>query len=68
MATKPKDVDPVVTAEIVAVIVTAKQDRRWRAGRCFTPEPVRVALADLTEAQLMALHGDPVLVVQTETA
>ena len=43
--------------------VRALQNSRWRAGRQFGPEPVEIAAEDLTEAQIAALMGDPLLSV-----
>ncbi|MFN3971249.1 MAG: hypothetical protein ACK4L4_07750 [Gemmobacter sp.] len=43
--------------------VRALQPSRWRIGRQFGPEPVEIAAADLTEAEIMALMQDTALTV-----
>jgi hypothetical protein len=43
------------------LIVTGPKKGRWRIGRRFGPEPVEIPLADLTEAQALALRDDPKL-------
>ena len=58
----------VAVVVVVAVVVTALQPVRRRAGRIFTPEPVRIAMDDLSDAELLALAGDPLLAVRTEMA
>lgn len=50
------------TGSGLVVEVVAKQPSRWRIGRLFTPEPVRIAIEDLTAGQQVALIGDPMLV------
>lgn len=49
----------------VTLVVTARQPERWRAARKFGPTPVLIPASELTEAQIAALHGDPLLVVVT---
>jgi hypothetical protein len=49
------------------VIIGPKAGRR-RAGRQFGPEPVTLAVSDLSEAEIAALTGDPALTVQTVSA
>jgi hypothetical protein len=39
---------------------------RWRAGRHFGPEEVKIAAADLTEDEIAQLNGDPLLTVLVE--
>ncbi|OWV43188.1 hypothetical protein [Mameliella alba] len=34
---------------------------RWRAGRHFTPEPVQIPLANLSDDEIAMLAGDPKL-------
>ncbi|MGJ5203633.1 hypothetical protein [Bradyrhizobium sp. HKCCYLR20261] len=49
-----------------SIEVTTRKGRtqpRYRAGRAFGPEPVRIEVDDLTSEQLQALHDDPELVV-----
>jgi hypothetical protein len=47
------------------VIVTALQDRRFRAGREFGRVPVEFADGVLTAPELAALQADPLLIVDT---
>jgi hypothetical protein len=44
------------------IMVVGPAKGRWRAGRHFTPEPVIIALSDITSEQLLALEDDPELV------
>ncbi len=53
----------IPTGRSFRVRVRALQPSRWRAGRQFGPEPVEIAAEDLTEAQIAALMGDPLLSV-----
>ena len=53
---------------VPSLIVTGPLAGRRRAGRQFGPEPVTVAVADLTEAEIEALSSDVLLKVQTVTA
>lgn len=62
-ATTPAGVDTVPGAGGLMLIVRALQPMRRRAGRVFTPEPVEIDAADLTEAQIAALRSDPMLEV-----
>jgi hypothetical protein len=50
---------PVPTAELLIVKGPAKG--RWRAGRKFGPEPVEIAVVDLSQAEIALLEGDPEL-------
>lgn len=43
------------------IVIKGPEKGRWRAGRHFTLEPVRVVLAELSDDQLLALRGDPEL-------
>lgn len=52
----------------VTIIVVGPAKGRWRAGRHFGPEPVSIPVADLTDDQLLALKGDPELIVSAVTA
>ncbi|MEY9358958.1 DNA repair exonuclease SbcCD ATPase subunit [Bradyrhizobium yuanmingense] len=55
---------PTVTGPAISVRTKpGRQLTRYRAGRAFGPEPVPIALADLTENDLEALKGDSELVV-----
>lgn len=64
LATGP---DRTIVAPIVALVISARQPVRRRAGRLFTPEPVRIPVGDLSDDDLAALAGDPMLDVRTET-
>lgn len=59
-APSPKDEEPTGPSSIT---ITGPRRGRWRAGRHFGPEPVTIALADLSDAELEALRGDPALTV-----
>jgi hypothetical protein len=48
------------------LVVTAKQDSRWRAGRQFGREPVAIPIGELNEAQRAAIDADPVLIAVEE--
>lgn len=63
----PLDPDPEISAPIVAVVIFARQPVRRRVGRLFTPEAVRIPVSDLSDEELAALAGDPMLDVKTET-
>ena len=55
----------------VAVEITGPVQGRWRISsnpRKFTAEPTILLLADLSDADLLELHGDPELTVRTLTA
>lgn len=43
--------------------VTGPEKGRRRAGRRFGPEAVDVPVADLTEAEILSLQEDPLLVI-----
>lgn len=45
------------------IIVTGPRKGRWRAGRLFGAEGVRLNLADLTEVEKAMIAGDPDLIV-----
>ena len=45
------------------VVVVGPKRGRWRAGRHFGPEPVRIPVEELTEDEKAALVADPVLIV-----
>jgi hypothetical protein len=68
MATSKKDesTPPSETSEIV--VVSSHADGYRRAGRPWTREPTRVARVALTDEQLQALHDDPLIELQFETA
>lgn len=46
------------------MIRTKRIDRRWRAGMCFSRDPLAVSLADLTDELIDALRNDPALIVE----
>lgn len=46
---------------VTTISVQGPAAGRWRAGRKFGAEPVDILLADLTDDQLAAIKGDPVL-------
>lgn len=50
------------------VVVKGPEKGRWRAGRHFTMEPTSIPLSDLTEVQIEALCGDPLLTVAVVAA
>jgi hypothetical protein len=50
-------------AEQPSITVFGPAKGRWRAGRFFGPEATIVLLSDISDDQLLALHGDPELVV-----
>ena len=43
------------------LIVRGPQRGRWRAGRHFGPDEVHIAIGDLTDDELDAIVGDPLL-------
>ncbi|QYK42863.1 MAG: hypothetical protein KF887_07105 [Paracoccaceae bacterium] len=51
-----------------SLIVTGPKSGRRRAGRQFGPEPVTLAVSDLSEAEIAALMTDPALTIQTINA
>jgi hypothetical protein len=68
-----KDVRRAELAELMnriigpVVLVKGPAKGRWRAGRLFGPEPVEVAIGDLTEDQQRAIADDPELTVIMKT-
>lgn len=58
-ASTPPKPDP----EPAIITVTGPKRGRWRAGRHFTPQPVPIPLADLSDDEIAALAGDPYLTV-----
>ncbi|MEJ0012797.1 MAG: hypothetical protein WDM94_09265 [Bauldia sp.] len=63
MASTPS---PGGTRMRAVLVVKAKQDSRWRAGRNFGRMPVELNAADLTDAEIAAIEGDPVLITSRE--
>ena len=57
-AEAPKTKKP---AQPVVLRVKGPANGRWRAGRHFTPEPVDIPMADLSDEDLLKLKGDPAL-------
>ena len=55
-------VDPPEPSGLEVVVVGPKRGR-WRAGRHFGAEPVRIPVEELTEDEKAALVADPVLIV-----
>ena len=58
--------DPGQSAEVSlgpTVIVKGPAKGRWRIGRHFTTEPTSIQAHELTEAEWLALSGDPELLV-----
>lgn len=53
----------VATPDQPSITVFGPAKGRWRAGRFFGPEATIVLLSDISDDQLLALHGDPELVV-----
>lgn len=51
----------------VFLIVTGPERGRRRAGHTFGPTAVELPIADLTDEDLAAIKGDPLLTVSTET-
>jgi hypothetical protein len=45
------------------ISVVGPKAGRWRIGRRFGPDPVYIAVDDLSEAEALALRGDPKLIV-----
>ncbi|ODM49858.1 hypothetical protein A9320_28250 [Ruegeria sp. PBVC088] len=52
--------DPEQPPEGVLTVIGPKKGR-WRAGRHFTPEPVEIPLANLSEEEIAMLVADPKL-------
>ncbi|WP_305970445.1 MULTISPECIES: hypothetical protein [unclassified Mameliella] len=59
-AAKPAAPDPEQPPEGVLTVIGPKKGR-WRAGRHFTPEPVEIPLANLSEEEIAMLVADPKL-------
>lgn len=59
-AAKPAATDPEQPPEAV-LTVTGPKKGRWRIERHFTPEPVEIPLANLTEDEIEKLADDPKL-------
>lgn len=55
---------PAEALKDASIVVKAKAHRgRWRAGRFFSRDETLIGYAELSEAELAALAGDPELVV-----
>lgn len=54
---------PVLGDHSPVLTIKGPAKGRWRAGRHFGPEAVRIATRDLTDAEISALAGDPELTV-----
>lgn len=61
---EPRAKDHRPSGDPAFLSVVAPAGRRRRAGIEFGSDPVLVALADLTDDQLLAIHGDPALQVE----
>jgi len=48
-------------AQPVVLQIKGPANGRWRAGRHFTPQPVEIPMADLSDDDLLKLKGDPAL-------
>ncbi|BBU57391.1 hypothetical protein KU6B_36560 [Mameliella alba] len=57
---KPAAPDPEQPPEGVLTVIGPRKGR-WRAGRHFSPEPVKIPLADLSDDEIAMLAGDPKL-------
>ena len=57
----PAEAKTKKTAQPVVLQVKGPTKGRWRAGRHFTPEPVDIPMADLSDEDLLKLKGDPEL-------
>lgn len=55
--------EPTIDGDLVRVRTVGKAPRR-RAGRAFGPDQVEIAMDELSEDDLAALQGDPMLVVE----
>jgi hypothetical protein len=53
---------PDIPPEPTALTVTGPAQGRWRAGRRFGALAVVLPLAELTDAEIAAIQGDPALV------
>lgn len=59
-AAKPAVLEPEQPPEGVLTVIGPKRGR-WRAGRHFSPEPVKIPLAELSAEEIAMLEGDPKL-------
>ncbi|MFC0157696.1 hypothetical protein CDZ97_00750 [Mameliella alba] len=57
---KPAAPDPEQPPEGVLTVIGPRKGR-WRAGRHFSPEPVKIPLAELSDDEIAMLAGDPKL-------
>lgn len=55
-----KSSDPEQPPEGVLTVIGPRKGR-WRAGRHFSPEPVKIPLAELSDDEIAMLAGDPKL-------
>jgi hypothetical protein len=55
----PKEAQQAAAGLVVAVFGPA--GGRWRAGRKFGPEPVRIDLSEITQEEFAAIEADPEL-------
>lgn len=53
----------MIGPEPVMITITGPKRGRWRAGRHFTPAPVQIPLADLSDDEIEMLRDDPKLSV-----
>lgn len=60
------DVAPWGVVDSDILVVTGPKKGRWRAGRKFGPEPVRIPVADLSDDEMEAISADPKLTVEVE--
>lgn len=51
------------TASAKVVTVVGPKNGRWRIGRHFTAEPTKILAEELSKDDLIALRGDPRLIV-----
>ena len=49
---------------LVAIEVISRVDGFWRGGRQWTIAPQTVALSELSDAQLLQIKGEPLLIVR----
>ena len=59
--TLAEDEAEVQPAGGITVTITGPKQGRWRAGRHFSDEPTVIEIDTLTEDDLDALRGDPML-------
>jgi hypothetical protein len=64
----PSSAEASALQMVPSLIVTGPRAGRRRTGRQFGPQPVTIALSDLSEAEIAALTGDPSLTVVTVDA